>query len=190
MNSINRQLNIGVIPPNITLPSRYARASRQYQVQLGSEDPSLDYYNDSASLDNMSNASGYGWENAEGDRDLGDEMMADLDEYNGFVGLAISYPACVKSQCKECKNECKSTKGLKWLKGGKACYNECRSRKASEQMDRINTAQGEGNIDAVKTAIVEEDTKEAGLSAGAKVALAVGGLAILGISLFLIMRKK
>ena len=96
MNSINRQLNIGVIPPNITLPSRYARASRQYQVQLGSEDPSLDYYNDSASLDNMSNASGHGWENAEGDRDLGDEMMADLDEYNGFVGLAISYPACVK----------------------------------------------------------------------------------------------
>ena len=183
MTSINKQLNIGVIPPNTNIiPSRYARATRQYQVQLGTEDPSLDYYNDAQSLDDMSNANGWGdCKNI----DLISEVEGD-EEFSNFA-----YPACVKADCKTCKAECKSSKGLKWRKGGKDCYNVCRDRLRSEQMDRINEDIDAGNTDAVKGGrIVDENVEKAGMSTGAKVGLAVGGLAVLGLSLFLILRKK
>jgi len=58
LQSINEQLNIGV-PNNPNIPSRYTRGLLSIQPQLGTEDWSLDFYNDIASLKNMSNADGY-----------------------------------------------------------------------------------------------------------------------------------
>ena len=58
-------------------------------------------------------------------------------------------------------------------------------------MGRINKDIDAGNSDAVKGGeIVDENIEKEGMSTGAKVGLAIGGLAILGISLFLIIRKK
>tara|TARA_R110000868_G_scaffold165231_2_gene398155 strand:+ start:140 stop:712 length:573 start_codon:yes stop_codon:yes gene_type:complete len=190
MESINRQLNIGVTPMNTNIvPSRYARSANNYQVQLGTEDPSLDFYNDSQAIENMSNANG--WNSV--DRDLSGETMSDLDQYyNSFGGfLGIGYPACVKSQCKECKSECKDTQGLKWLKGGKGCYQSCRDKKAEEQMGRIDSMSSGGTTDVIKGGkIIGDAPVKAGMGAGAMVGIAIGGVLILGLVGYLIMKKK
>lgn len=57
MRSINEQLNIRV-PNNPNIPSRYTRGLNTVMPQLGSEDWSLDYYNDMRSMENSSNADG------------------------------------------------------------------------------------------------------------------------------------
>ena len=95
MKSINRQLNIGVTPMNTNIvPSRYARSANNYQVQLGTEDPSLDFYNDSQALESMSNANG--WQSDSESIDY-DERLDYMEEYyNAFGGfLGLGYPACI-----------------------------------------------------------------------------------------------
>ena len=47
MQSINEQLEIGV-PKNPNIPSKYARGLLSIQPQLGTEDWSLDQYNEGA----------------------------------------------------------------------------------------------------------------------------------------------
>ena len=191
MENINRQLNIGVLPRNTNIvPSGYARSTKNYQVQLGTEDPSLDYYNDVQSINSMSNANG--WQSASGDRDLGAELMADLDEYNNASGLLFAYPACTKSQCKECKSDCKGTQGLRWMRGGKSCYKACRTAKDKEQLDRISALRGGGDTGAVKAGKVIEDAPkgEEGMGTGAMVGIAIGGLVIVGLAVFLLRKKK
>ena len=192
MESINRQLNIGVTPMNTNIvPSRYARSANNYQVQLGTEDPSLDFYNDSQGLRNMSNANG--WQSDSAGIGSYDEKLDNMEEYyNAFGGfLGIGYPACVKSQCKECKSECKNTKGLKWRKGGKGCYQSCRDRKAAEQMGRIDSMSSGGTTDVIKEAeVIGAAPEKAGMGAGAMVGIAIGGVLILGLVGYLVLKKK
>jgi hypothetical protein len=187
MNTINEQLQIGVTPRNTNIVnSAYARSANNYQVQLGNEDPSLDYYNDTQAIDNMSNFNG--WDSLEGDRDLGEEM-ADVEEYNEFFG--VSYPPCAVADCKKCKNECKHTQGLKWGKGGKACYKGCRADEKAALMSRIDALSGGGETGAIKAGeVIDVVPEKAGMGAGAMVGIAVGGIALIGLVVFLIKRKK
>ena len=93
METINQQLNIVPTPRNSNMRSRMARGANDYQVQLGTEDPSLDFYNDISSISNYHNANG--WNSAEG-------------EFNNFLGygllFALAYPPCVNDICRKCKN--------------------------------------------------------------------------------------
>ena len=103
MNTVNQQLGIGVAPSPLT-PTRYARGLKTSQPQLAYEDWSLDFYNDTQAIDNMSNADG-SWSNA-------------------FGINILSYPTCVATKCRYCKKKCLG-EGKSWLKGGKACFNSC-----------------------------------------------------------------
>tara|TARA_R110000787_G_scaffold11722_5_gene38468 strand:+ start:19904 stop:20464 length:561 start_codon:yes stop_codon:yes gene_type:complete len=186
MKSINRQLNIGVTPMNTNIvPSRYARSANNYQVQLGTEDPSLDFYNDSQALESMSNANG--WQSDSESIDY-DERLDYMEEYyNAFGGfLGLGYPACIKSQCKECKSECKNTQGLKWRKGGKGCYQSCRTKLQTEQNANIASMSSKTSITAPPPI---DTTQTAGMSMGAKIGMAVGGVVILGLVIYLIKKK-
>lgn len=184
MESINEQLNIR-IPRNPNSVSQYARARDVYQVQLGTADPDLDFYNDTQGMA-MSNADG--WDSIEGDRDLGAEAEAAAHEAEGYAEFLGSYPICVNSRCKECKNDCKNVQGLKWTKGGKECHKGCVAQAKSDQMDRINALT---TADAVKAAeVVDAAPEKAGIGAGAMIGMAVGGLLIVGLVGYLVLKKK
>jgi hypothetical protein len=186
MRNINEQLHIGVTPRNTNIVnSAYARSANNYQVQLGNEDPSLDFYNDTQAIDSMSNANG--WDSVEGDRDLGEEM-ADVEEYNEFFG--VTYPPCAREDCRSCKNDCRDKQGLKWSKGGKGCYKGCRSDKKAELMSKIDAlSSGSGGV--LKTAeIPPPPQEEAGMGTGAKIGIAIGGLLLVSLAGYLILKKK
>lgn len=155
-------MNIGLspMPKNINVRPWYARRSNMYQVQLGTEDPALDYNND----------------------------MNAIEDYNNFLAPAVTvYPLCVKEPCKTCKNECKNEKGLKWLKGGKQCFQNCKQREKNAQMDRIRNYDDKGGSDIPTN---NNPEGQRGLSTGAKVAIGVGALALVGLTIYLIARKK
>jgi hypothetical protein len=190
METINQQLNIDPVNRNSNIRSRMARGANTYQVQLGTEDPSLDFYNDIQSISNYHNANG--WDLASGCRDIGNESFEQKDEYNEFLG--IGYPPCVNLRCKNCKNECKTTKGLTWRDGGKECHKTCVLNSKNEQIDRIQELQNGGvNSDAVKSGeiIAQEETEiTEGMGMGIKVAIGVSVIAIIGVAVYMIRKKK
>jgi hypothetical protein len=161
MRSINEQLNIAV-PRNINIPSRYTRGLFSAQPQLDTEDWSLDNYNDIRSLSNMHNADG--------------------EDYSNVLALLYySYPACAgktKDVCRKCKSRCKAS-GLKWRKGGKECYNACKAQSLeSAEMPQSNEVLQE-----------TQNGGNQGMSTGAKVAIGIGALAVLGTAIYLITKK-
>lgn len=191
MESINQQLNIEPSNRNSNIRSRMARGAGDYQVQLGTEDPSLDYYNDIRAISGYHNANG--WDFADGDRDLGNERYEAGEEFNSAVGfLGIGYPPCVNLRCKTCKNECKTVQGLKWRKGGKECHNSCVLAAKNAQMDRI----GGTTTEVIQEEIIpdgdsrqSQDNGGKGLSTGAMIGIGVGVLA-LGVIAFIVIRKR
>lgn len=180
METINQQLNIMPTPRNTTMVSRYARGANTYQVQLGNEDPSLDFYNDVQSIGGYHNANGW---------DAVPEVES--SDYNYFLG--VGYPLCVNLRCKNCKNDCKNVKGLKWGQGGKECHKSCILDTKNEQMDRIETLSNPNssvpaNNDATNNNKASEQTKK-GLGTGAIVGIGIGVL-VLVVGTILILKKK
>lgn len=164
MESINQQLKIRT-PKNPLMPSRYARGLNTYMPQLGSEDWSLDFYNDTAAMENYSNF--------------------------GVAGLNLGYPTCFTTKCRYCKNECQG-KGLKWLQGGKACHTSCVASyiegkgKAPSSSTPVPT-----NIPVpTDVAPVQSEPQKSGMSGGAVAGIVIGGVVVLGLAAFLLMRKK
>ena len=204
MSSINQQLQIGIPNRDVNLVNRYARGLRSFQPQLGTEDPALDFYNDTQEIDqvlygvnpNRDVNLGSNWVSMEGERDIAEEMYEATEEYNNAGGLlGLAYPACIKADCKTCKGECKDTKGLKWTKGGKACYKECRARLDTEREERIAAMGGQpsavgGNLAPPPQQRMEQEGNNTGGGSGTTIALVVGGIVVLGVVGFLIMRKK
>lgn len=180
MKSINRQLHIGV-PRNPNIPSRYARGLYSVQPQLGTEDWSLDFYNDIDALDN--------WRNAGGDRDISNEIL-ELDEghYSDFLG---GYPPCVIARCKICKSECKDKQGLGWKDGGKSCHKQCVSKYIADKKTSKNSINS-ANVPSATPDLSKNSPSgvNTGMSRGAKIGLAVGVVAALGLVTYLVIRKK
>ena len=196
MRSINKQLQIGVPNRDVNLVNRYARGLKSVQPQLGNEDPDLDYYNDTQEID----AALYGvspyrdvnlgsnWFAADGERDLGEEMYEANEDFSNFA-----YPLCVKDACRICKSKCKDTEGKKWLKGGKSCYKTCRAEKAQQEEDDLRALtmpQASAKASDIPPPPPPQADEQGGMSAGAKIGLVVGGLAIVGIVGFMLMKKK
>ena len=183
MESINKQLNIGLPPRNTNIVPRYARGMRTYQPQLGTEDWSLDFYNDTQAINDFANANGWGE-----DRDLGKESHLANEEYQEFLG---GYPPCLNQRCKTCKNKCKFEKNLKWGSGGKACHKGCVADDKAAQMARIDAI---GTPSAVTQGLIAaksaEAPQKAGMSSGAMVGIAVLGLAVVGFVGYMAFRKK
>ena len=175
--NINKQLQIGVAPKNINKPTRYTRGLRTTQPQLMTEDWSLDFYNDTKAINNMSNMNG-GWDESDNwDNWVGDGVGAVL---TGGLSLT-SYPPCVGVDCKTCKNKCKTVGGLKWLKGGKKCFKDCKDgiKRGTENIQPVIPGQG-GSVDR---------TEESGMGIGAIIGVSVLGLAILGTAGYLLLKK-
>ena len=173
MKTINDQLNIGFVnhPRNTNIRPRYARASNMYQVQLGNEDPSLDYYNDIQSIKGYNNANG---------------------EYSNILGLTaiglVAYPACIKLECKKCKNECKVEKGLKWRQGGKDCYKSCIVREKTAFDERIRGIQSQNNntVDENTDTRNQENQRN---NTSTIVAVGIGAVLLIG-GIILLTRKN
>lgn len=170
MNRYARQLHLGVPNRDVNIKSRYVRGMNKYQVQLGTEDWSLDFYNDTQALENMSNMDGWN-----------DSTEIHGDDYSNIGG----YPILLGGEKKECKNTCRNVKGLKWKKGGKDCYKSC-----IEGTGAINPNAG------ASTPPTSTDGSGAGASGsqgGGNTGMVIGivaGLAVLGTVTFLILRKK
>ena len=183
METINQQLRISV-PTNPNISSRYARGLMTIQPQLGNEDWSLDFYNDTANLQSYTNMNG--WDNVEGNRDLSNELYE--NDYSEFLGM---YPICVSRVCKMCKSQCKG-KGLKWMKGGKQCHTSCVGKGLQTKHDSkygelppIPTVGGAG-LTPSSPSLPEE---KKGMGTGAMIGVVVGGLALIGLAGYLILKK-
>ena len=177
METINQQLNIYPTNRNSNIRSKMARGANQYQVQLGTEDPALDYYNDSRAIENYRNADGWS-----------------LSKGNEFEEFSGGYPLCMTALCRKCKNECKVTQGLHYRKdGGKECFKTCKIAEQEAQMGRIQGLQGGGvNSDAVKSGeiIPQDEQAPVGMSMGAKVGIAVALVAVVGVAIYMVRKKK
>lgn len=174
MRTINQQLNITPTPRNSNMRSRMARGANDYQVQLGTEDPSLDFYNDIQSISNYHNANGW---------------SADSSSYSSFLG---GYPPCVNLRCKNCKNECKTVKGLKWGDGGKECHKSCVLDDKNAQMDRISGITPTPPIPDDTTLTSDNTTgsnSPTGMSTGVKIGIGVGVL-LLTIGIIVLVKRK
>ena len=89
-----------------------------------------------------------------------------------------TYPSCIggkynKDACNEARYECKVKDNEKWLRGGKECWVENFPSEPVADESAQDTAE-----------------QKLGLSKGAKIGIAVGGVAVLGIALYFLMRKK
>ena len=188
METINKQLQIEPTNRNSNIRSRYARGANDYQVQLGTEDWSLDFYNDMQAIDNMSNANGWGL--SSGERDLGKKMHSTKEQYDDFSG---GYPICMTALCRKCKNDCKVTQGLHYRKdGGKECFKTCKVTEQEAQMDRIRGIQSGGSSESVKSGeiIPQDEQAPVGMSTGTKVGIALAGLVIVGLSVYMLTKRK
>lgn len=98
----------------------------------------------------------------------------------------VSYPSCNGGKynaevCGMAKIKCKTRDNLKWLKGGKECWGEEYLRLMEEKYPTEPVADENA---------VDTGEQKSGLSTGAKIGIAVGGIAVLGIALYFLMRKK
>jgi len=175
----NKQLGIGVAPSPIN-PTRYTRGLQTVQPQLATEDWALDYYNDTAAINNMSNADGWG----------GDSIDSSTDDFEDFLG---GYPACIAAKCKICKSKCKYDEGLGWKSGGKECHKSCVAKYVADKKaaqgaatSSVPTVLGE----APENLSAKASPAKSGMSKGAKIGITVGVLAIVGVGAFLLLRKK
>jgi LPXTG-motif cell wall-anchored protein len=157
LGSINRQLNIGVAPSPL-YPTRYTRGLRTIQPQLGTEDWSLDFYNDTQAIINPYNADGSdNFSNAGGRRKMCKEL-----------GLSPS-GGCTKA-----------LKDAGWKKGS-----------ASSAMAILASAGLTGGVEGVLSSTPEVSASTStGMSKGTKTALVIGGLAVVGIVAFIIIKKR
>jgi hypothetical protein len=197
MRTINKQLQIGVPNRDVNLVNRYARGLQSYQPQLMNEDFDLDYYNDTQEIDAVLDGVspyrdvnlGSNWFAMDGDRDLGEEMYEASEDYSNFA-----YPLCLKDECRICKSKCKNDEGKRWLKGGKACYQQCRAQKAQSLEDSLNAMTmpqaSVRDADIAPPPPAVDQNNEGGMGTGAKIGLVVGGLAVVGLIGFMLMRKK
>ncbi len=97
---------------------------------------------------------------------------------------ATIYPTCIggkfkKDICNEAVYECRAVQDLKWRGGGKECYAETYAKLHEEKYP------SEPAVDETKT-----DTSEKKLSTGAKIGIAVGGLAVFGLVAYLLLKSK
>lgn len=181
MKTINEQLNIGIAPSPLT-PTRYDRGLKTAQPQLGTEDWSLDFYNDTRALANMSNLEGVPLR--------GQRELISQDSFSGFLG---GYPPCIDKKCKICKKGCQA-KGLKWKSGGKECHKGCVAVAIQGKLD----AKTDPNIltapdvigETMIAGVAPTKTGKTGMSNGAKIGITVGVIAVIGIGAYLIFRKK
>ena len=199
MESINQQLQIGIPNRDVNLVNRYARGLNSVQPQLMSEDPDLDYYNDTQSIDEVLYGVspyrdvniGNDWVAASGDRDISEEMYEATEEYSEFVvnlfiasKLGLSYPICLKADCKQCKSECKKSAG-KWRKGGKECFKACTERLDQEFADSLSPKK-----DAPIIPPTPPPTDGKAMSAGAKIGIGLAVVAALGVVGYMVVRNK
>jgi hypothetical protein len=161
--SINEQLNIGV-PRNVNIPSRYARGLSTIQPQLGSEDWSLDFYNDIDSLRNFSNRNQW-----------------DSDNYSNAGGYGLF-----------CGRKCvaeKQAAGIPPKRSGRGGKHDAAFESAQQQAmppPPPPTAGGGGSRGAGAVG----GNGQGGMSTGAKIGIGVGAVVILGLVGYLIIRKK
>jgi hypothetical protein len=157
--SINEQLNIGV-PRNPNIPSRYARGLSTIQPQLGSEDWSLDFYNDIDSLRNFSNRNEW-----------------DSGSYSSADGEA---------RRKACKFKCNFVRKSRRADCFKACDEKVERLQAEKEQDAMIDTGSNSTSPTMESASYDK----VGMSSGAKIGIAVGAVVVLGVVGYLIMRKK
>ena len=192
MESYAQQLHLGLPNRNVNIKSPYVRGMNKYQVQLGTEDWSLDFYNDTQALENMSNMDGW---NEDSDRDLTEEVFHD-ENYSNLFGTrsVFGYPAIVSGQRKECKQTCKDDKGLKWGQGGKQCYSSCVNQiKLDKKGLSSDVLIGGGSDSGAGAGAGSGAGAGASEGSGSKTGLVVGivaGVAVLGVVTVLLLRKK
>ena len=202
MESINRQLQIGLPNRNVNIKNKYALGLGSYQPQLGTTDPDLDYYNDTRSIDEVlmgadgdihhraiKTKANSSWRSMGGDRDLSEDYYEAEEDFSNFA-----YPLCLKKSCKHCKNKCKREQGLKWRKGGKECYKPCKAEYEENELAEIRANTPKAVSETTKAQPVEKkeviDEQPQGLSAGAKLGIGIGVVAVLGLIGFLALRKR
>jgi hypothetical protein len=90
---------------------------------------------------------------------------------------------------------------LKWGKGGKECHKSCKARLKTELNERLETLKTEqdnkssSEIDPLDKALLisqlnsQKEEVDKGLSTGATIGLAIGGVALLGTLAFVLTRK-
>lgn len=191
LKRINAELGIplSLAPRNSNIRSWYARGMNDYQVQLGTEDPTLDYYNDGQALAAYYNANGWDSDNLDTDASI---ALGEQEDFSNFA-----YPACIKLECKTCKSKCKHEQGLKWRQGGKDCFKTCKANELQKQMDRIRALESGQNPNQTNTTnnTQNEDSRASengqgkGISTGTVVGIAVGVL-LLGIGAALIIKNR
>lgn len=158
---INKQLNI----PMITAKSAYRVSQLQgkHTPYTGSSDWDMDTYN----LEDIQDPNWYN-----------QVVNSKGSEWSNF------YPICTKSDCSECKAECK-TKHSSWRKGGKECYWNCRNNRNIAENTVLPTP-----AEVVATNGTSTPSGQKGLSQPVKIGLIVGGLAVVGIIGFVVLKKK
>jgi|TARA_R110000822_G_scaffold46670_3_gene124197 hypothetical protein len=208
--SINQQLQIGLPNRDVNIVNRYARGLKSIQPQLMNEDPDLDYYNDTQSID----AALYGvspyrdvnlgtdWFDTSGDRDISEEMYEATEDYSEAAGAGVIFVACNqscnlahilnKSKRKKCKLKCSEKFSVRVRTGKLGGINNyideqkaLKEAAAAQEKLRAKTA----TADAAATAAAEGS--EAENSSGLKnAAIGVGIVAILGVVGYMLFANK
>ena len=157
--SINEQLQIGV-PKNPNIPSRYARGLFSMQPQLGVEDWSLDFYNDTAALGNMSNANG-DFSNAGG--------------YGIFCGKK-----CIAKRKAAGIPPKRGAKNIAAFEAEQAAKAEAEAAEQAAILAEQSSGGGSGSGSGAK----------GGMSTGVKIGIGVGSLVLVSLISYLIFRKR
>ena len=199
--SINQQLQIGLPNRDVNIVNRYARGLKSIQPQLMNEDPDLDYYNDTQSID----AALYGvspyrdvnlgtdWFDTSGDRDISEEMYEATEDYSEAAGAGVIFVACNQScNLAHILNKSKSEKYSVRVQTGKlgGINNYIDEQKAlKEAAAGENLRDTTATADATDTAAAEGS--EAENSSGLKnAAIGVGIVAILGVVGYMLFANK
>ncbi len=210
--SINQQLQIGLPNRDVNIVNRYARGLKSIQPQLMNEDPDLDYYNDTQSID----AALYGvspyrdvnlgtdWFDTSGDRDISEEMYEATEDYSEAAGAGVIFVACNhscnlahilnKSKRKKCKKKCSEKYSVRVQTGKLGGINNY----IDEQKALKEAAAGENLRDTTATADTADaaataaaEGSEAENSSGLKnAAIGVGIVAILGVVGYMLFANK
>jgi hypothetical protein len=208
MHSINEQLNIGIAPSPYH-PTRYTRGLKTSQPQLGYEDWSLDFYNDTRSLGSYHNANG--WGDQQDALDLGTDADSADRLYSNASSLRTwkRYHGDVrKSSMNGGESEWSNAEGVLALKtcntGCKvshpfnrgrrdACKAKCQDKFEAKHSEggKFYAEEPSGGGDSLTSGGINSSStsKPEGLSTGAMVGLVGGGIVILAIMGYVIFRK-
>lgn len=193
MATINEQLNIPILRAGETMyqPDLYGGAiddiTNNKPLVLGTA-----YYrsaNGASLKDSWSGCNSCG-----GFSNINGDMSYPVLGYPGTCGWPT--PQQYRQPCTECKTICKDQKGLKWLKGGKECFKLCVETKVLNTRFENKTGGSMTDTTTSKTGTDKstdekssETTNVGGMSNGAKIGIAVGALAVVGILVFALRRK-